>query len=297
MQAMLGQVPPLPAQARRVGDLLRAATPGQAGDSGTDWQKGVITWPESLAGWKTLLDCSTAEEDYDVTTSGDAVGAVPYLIQTAVDCPRAPIPEMAARARRRIEAITSQAVARELWTGALSADDPWELPDSITWTLSNHSPATGTYVNPYLRAATLLNAADVGGDPATLPSPAAALGMVESAVADTMVGGPIYLHVPLAVLFELALGLERRGDLLYTPAGSIVVADGGYPGTSADTGGATAIYGTGPVQVWLGETTVYDEPSWVVDPATNVARVWAERPALVLFDPQTLVGAAVSPEG
>ena len=288
MQVMLGQVPSPPVQARRAGDLLRAATPGNTGD-GTDWLKGVVQWPESLAGWRTLQDCSDIEQDYGVATSGQAVGAHPFLIQTAVDCPRAPIPDMADRARRRIEAISSQAVARELWTGATSAGDPWQLPPGITWDLSNPSPAAGSYANPYLRAATLLN-------PALPIGVMAAIGQVEAAVADRTIGGPIYIHVPLDVLMEAAIGLDRRGDLLVTPAGSIVVADGGYPGTATD-GTTLAIYGTGPVQVWLGEPTVYDDPTWVVDPATNVARVWAERPALALFDPQTLVGAAVSPEG
>lgn len=290
---MLGQIPSPPVKARGVGDLLRAAIPGPD-DGATDWRKGVVQWPESAAGWRLLQDCSDAEQDYGVDTSGLAVGAHPFLIQTAVDCPRAPIPEMADRARRRIEAISSQAVARELWTGAGTLGDPWQLPAGLTWEMSNPAPAAGSFTNPYLQAADLLNA-DIT-DPTLLPSAAAALGQVEAAVADRTIGGPTYLHVPLDVLFELAIGLERRGDLLVTPAGSIVVADGGYPGTATDTG-PLAIYGTGPVQVWLGEPTVYDEPTWVVDPATNVARVWAERPALVLFDPQTLVGAAVTPGG
>ncbi|MDN5919195.1 MAG: hypothetical protein L0I76_29565 [Pseudonocardia sp.] len=288
MQVMLGQVPSPPVQARRAGDLLRAALPGQDGDGATDWTKGVVAWPESLAGWRVIQDCSTTEVDYGLANAGQPVGARPFLIQTAVDCPRAPIPDMAARAARRIEAITSQAVARELWTGAASAEDPWELPDGAAWDLSNPAgPTAGTYVNPHLAAADVGTAA--GG-------PMAVLGQVEAAVADKTIGGPIYLHVPLDVLFELAIGLERRGDLLVTPAGSIVVADGGYPGTATD-GTTLAIYGTGPVQVWLGPTTVYDDPSQVVNASNNVARVWAERPALVLFDPQTLVGAAVSPEG
>lgn len=292
MQVMLGQVPSPPVQARRVGDLLRAAIPGNTGDAGTDWLKGVVQWPESLAGWRTLQDCSDVEQDYGVGASGQAVGAHPFVIQTAVDCPRTGIPEMADRARRRLEALSSQAVARELWTGATSLGDPWQLPTGLTWELSNPSPAAGSYTNPYLRAATLLN------DTATALPAMAAIGQVEAAVADRSIGGPIYIHVPLDVLMDVAIGLDRRGDVLLTPAGSIVVADGGYPGTTTDTADAPlAIYGTGPVQVWLGDPVVYDEPTWVVDPATNVARVWAERPALALFDPQTLVGAAVSPEG
>lgn len=291
MQVMLGQTPSPPVRARGVGDLLRAAIPGDNGDGATDWRKGVIAWPESAAGWRVVQDCSDAEQDYDVASSGSAVGAHPFLIQTAVDCPRASIPEMAARARRRIEAISSQAVARELWTGAATLGDPWQLAPGITWELSNPAPVAGSWANPYLRAATLIN------DAATALPAMAAVGQVEAAVADRTIGGPIYIHVPLDVLFELAIGLEKRGDVLLTPAGSVVVADGGYPGTTDDTNTTLAIYGTGPVQVWLGEPTVYDEPTWVVDPATNVARVWAERPALTLFDPQTLVGAAVSPEG
>lgn len=295
MQVMLGQIPSPPVQARRAGDLLRAAIPGNTGDGGTDWLKGVVQWPESLAGWRTLQDCSDIEQDYGVGASGQAVGAHPFVIQTAVDCPRGSVAAMADRARRRIEAISSQAVARELWTGATSLGDPWQLPTGLTWELSNPSPAAGSYVNPHLRDATLLNAGVT--DPTLLPSAMSAIGQIEAAVADRTIGGPIYIHVPLDVLMGIAIGLDRRGDVLLTPAGSVVVADGGYPGTTDDTNSTLAIYGTGPVQVWLGDPVVHDEPTWVVNPATNVARVWAERPALVLFDPQTLVGAAVSPEG
>lgn len=297
MQVMLGQIPAPPATARGAGDLLRAAIPGTDGDGGTDWRKGVVQWPESAAGWRVVQDCSDVEQDYGLGVSGDAVAAHPFLIQTVVDCPRAPIPQMAERARRRIEAISSQAVARELWTGAATLGDPWQLPPGVTWALSNPAPATGSWANPYLTAGTLLNADAVSAS-GPLPTATAALGQVEAAVADRTVGGPIYLHVPLDVLFELAIGLEKRGDLLVTPAGSIVVADGGYPGTSSDTAGSPlAIYGTGPVQVWLGDPRVYDDPSQVVNHRDNRARVFAERPAMTLFDPQTLVGAAVSPEG
>jgi hypothetical protein len=60
------------------------------------------------------------------------------------------------------------------------------------------------------------------------------------------------------------------------------------------TGTELVIYGSGPVTVWLGDPVVYDQDSWVVDNTTNRVAVWAERPALIWFDPQTLVGCTVS---
>lgn len=292
---MLGESPPPPAEARRVGALLTAAVPGQARD-GTDWRKGALTWPESAPGWRVVTDCDPGEADYGLGDGAAPVGAVPFLIQTLTTCPRsADLSALVERAERQIRAVTSKAVARELWTGALTKDAPWSMPTGTPFELANPRPDAGTgtdgpFLNPHLNAADLLDG--------TFTHPAQAVAAAEAAAADLLLGGgPVFLHVPQEWVLELGqFGITPMGDVIRTPLGSVVVADPGYPGTHGADGAETA-YATGPVQVWLDEPTVHSDPTDVVDAGTNRVGVWAERPALVLFDPQTLVGASLTPGG
>jgi hypothetical protein len=152
------------------------------------------------------------------------------------------------------------------------------------WDWLNTSPSAGEYVNPYLTdtAGTVL-------DP--IADPLAALGAAEAAVAALAVTGPIFLHAPIAVVNRAAAGLEQRGDILLTRTGAIVVADYGYP---YDPDEDPVIYGTGPVQYWRGPIETDAVPGEVLDRDTNQIIVFADRPALALFDPQTLVSIAVT---
>lgn len=286
---MLGEAPSVAAELRRPGSLLTAAIPGQAA-GGVDWRKGVITWPEAAPGYQLIRDCDPADVDYGLKTDVFPVGAVPFLIRTFTASPYTTNLEiLSQRAERQIRAVTSQAVARELWTGALSKDGPWSLPTGVPFELANPRPDAGTdragpWLNPHLDAATLL-------DPQT--HPAAAVGAVEAATAERLAGGPVFLHVPSEWVLELTqFNIQPVGDVLRTPLGSVVVADAGYPGT-AGPDGDPCCYGTGPVSVWLDEPTVYDDPSLVVEHNSNRIGLWAERPALVLFDPQTLTGCPI----
>lgn len=290
---MLGEGPPPPAEPRRVGALLTAALPGQV-RGGTDWRKGVITWPEAAPGWDLVADCDPAQVDYGLGEGAAPVGAVPFLIRTLTRCPMSTdLSALRERADRQIRAVTSTAIARELWTGALSKDGPWSLPD-VPFELANPRPDAGTdnagpWLNPHLDAAEMLTG------PFTMPAEAVAA--AEAAAADRMAGGPVFLHVPAEWVLELGqFGIAPQGDLIRTPLGSVVVADPGYPGTAGEAG-PEACFATGPVQVWLDEPRIYDDPQLVVSAENNVIGMWAERPALVLFDPQTLVGAAVTPGG
>lgn len=288
---MLGESPPPPAEPRRVGALLTAAVPGQT-RGGTDWRKGVITWPESAPGWDLVADCDPAQVDYGLGDGAAPVGAVPFLIRTLTVCPKsADLTALRERADRQIRAVTSKAVARELWTGALSRDAPWSLPE-VPFELGNPRPDAGTatagpWLNPHLDAATLL------AGPFTLPAQAVAA--AEAAASELIAGGgPVFLHVPQEWVLELGqFGIAPQGDLIRTPLGSVVVADPGYPGTDGPSG-PEVVYATGPVQVWLDDPRVYDDPQLVVDHRTNQIGMWAERPALALFDPQTAVGCPLT---
>jgi hypothetical protein len=291
MELIPGPIPAPQVQERRKASLLTSAIPGPA-LGGVDWGKGVVAWPESAPSYRVVQDCTDEMAEYGDETEFGPVGARPFVIQTVTKCPRGSLSELRERALRHIRAISSQAIAYELWTGEATALDPWTLPTGQV-ALANPRPAasgtadTGPYLNPYLTAATLLSD--------TYTDATQAMGAVEAAVAERMAGGPVYLHTPTDFVMGMGADLSPVGDLLQTPTGSIVVADAGYPGTdTTPVAGEFAIYGTGPVTVWLGEPTVYDESSWVVDHDYNRVAIWAERPVLVWFDPQTLVGANVS---
>lgn len=287
MELIPGHIPAPQVQERRKASLLTSAIPGPELD-GVDWKRGVVAWPESAPSYRVVQDCTDEIADYGDEAEFGPVAARSFVIQTVTHCPRGNLTEMAARAERHIRAVTSQALAYELWTGEAAALDPWELPTGQV-ALANPRPDAGTadegpYLNPFLGAATLL------ADP--IADATQAMGAVEAAVAERMAGGPIFLHVPTDFVMGMGADLAPVGDLLQTPTGSIVVADAGYPGPGV-TGTDLVIYGSGPVTVWLGDPVVYDQDSWVVDHTTNRVAVWAERPALIWFDPQTLVGCTV----
>jgi hypothetical protein len=294
MELMLGRVPAPQAEPRPKGSLRIAAKPGTV-PPGVDWGKGVITWPESPRAYRIAQDCTDELIGYGDPAEYGPVAARPFVIQTVTHCPRTnDLDAIKARAARHLESITSSAVARELWTGEATQADPWDLPAGLRFSLANPRPAgstanEGPYLNPYLEAgstALLTGAADSIAD---------AIGRVESEVADRTAGGDIYLHVPSTLLMGLEMGqLQQVGNLLMTPLGSLVVTDFGYPPDPGDAVGDLVVYGTGPVTVYLGGITVFDQSSWIVDHTNNQISVWAERSALVLFDPQTLVGCTVT---
>lgn len=284
---MLAQAPAVAAAPRQLGALLTAAIPG---DSDTDWGKGVISWPEAVPGWRSVADCAPATADYGLGEGADPVGAIPFVVQTLTRCPRISLDLLIERASRQLDAVTSQAVARELWTGDLTRAEPWTLPDGVPFTLANPRPASsgtsvaGPWLNPHLAAADMIAPAE---------HPAEAVGAVEAAAAERIAGGPVFVHIPVDWLMPLSqFGIYRDGNLLRTPLGSVVVCDAGYPGTT--TGGAPVVYATGPVQAWVGDPVVLRDPAEIVELGTNQIGVWAERPALVSFDQQTLVGCAIT---
>jgi hypothetical protein len=291
MDLMLGTIPPLPAMPRPTGSLLSAAMPGSTPE-GVDWHQGIAMWPESAPSWRIAQACTEDVAEYGDEAEFGPVAARPFVIQTVTHCPRGPIEAMVARAERNLRAVTSTAMAHELWTGEATALDPWTVPAGQVPLVnprpgSSGTAATGPFLNPYLEAGALLS-------PSAAPDLQEAIGLVEAEVADRVAGGPIFLHVPSTHLLSL-LTLQREGDLLRTPLGSYVVADAGYPPDASDaTADDLTVYGTGPVQYWLDEPVVTDRASWVVDNTTNKVAVWAERSALLLFDPQTLVGCTVT---
>lgn len=290
MPAVVGltRAPAIATTPRRGGTLLGAAYPG---DTTTRWESGVYTWGEAVPGWRLAADCDPTTLDYGLDEDNLPAGAQPFLIQTKTTGPRTrDLDELTERARMQLDAVTSTAIGRELWTGELTAETGgWNTGAGVPFTLSNPRPASsgtasnGPWLNPHLRAADML-------DPEA--DPAAAVGSVESA-AQRRTAGPVFIHIPTELMLSLSqFGIVPEGDTLRTALGSYVIADPGYPGTTADDN--TAVYATGPVQIWLGDPVIHNQPDHIVELGTNRIAVWAERPALALFDPQTLVGCAIT---
>jgi hypothetical protein len=251
------------------------------GDANLRWLNGVVEWLEDTVGWELSQDCSTVTTAHgDQEGHLDPLAAVPFVIRTSVTCPYLDIPTMSDRVRARLESITSRAIARELWTGENTIADPYTLPAAYTTWLN--PPAAAEFTNPYLTQA---GATVVGG---TGLDALSALGAVEAAVGELITSGPVYLHAPVSIINDAAWALERRGDLLTTMTGAIVVADYGYPIEATPQ-----IHGTGQVQVWTGDIQVDNNPSEVLTKEDNQARVWAQRPAMYLFDPRSLVTCTV----
>lgn len=265
-----------PAREQRGGLLAHA----ERGDNGVDWRKGVQWWPEDVAGWQLAAECDPSTVDVGDVDFPRPVVAQPFLIRTNVKGPKSSRLDLGARADRRLRAITSQAVARELWLGELAQEAPFDLPEAYDW--ANPGPGSGTYHSPYLASGQAADVGLVGAAPDT------AVAAVEEALSELVAGGPLFLHMPQSVVMQLGAQLTRQGDLLLTPSGSVVVADYGYPGDVA------VVYGTGPVMVWVDEPHVYGDPSEYVNVADNHIEVWADRAALAIFDPATLVSCAVT---
>lgn len=264
-----------PAQEQRGGLVANAI----AGDQTVDWLKGVQWWPEDVAGWQLAAECVTDTVDVGNVGYPSPVVAQPFLVRTNVKGPKSSLLDLSARAERRLRAVTSQAVARELWLGEMAQLAPFDLPASYDW--SNPTDG-GQYVSPYLASGQATDLGLTGADPET------AVAAVEEALTELVAGGPLYLHVPSNLVLHLGAQLTRQGDLLTTPSGSVIIADYGYPGDTP------MVYGTGPVQVWVGDTHVYNQPYEYVRISDNHIEVWADRPAMTLFDPSTLVACGVS---
>jgi hypothetical protein len=122
----------------------------------------------------------------------------------------------------------------------------------------------------------------------------AALGMVEDAMAACLPGVQGTIHIAPAVASLLDSSLQDVDGELWTFAGSRVVVGAGYAGQSGDPT-ESAIYGTGPVVVHLGPTSmVTDELAQMANVRHNEFHLRAERLVAVTFDGCCHVGATVS---
>lgn len=126
-----------------------------------------------------------------------------------------------------------------------------------------------------------------------------ALGRVEDAMAACLPGVQGTIHIPPAVAAMLDASLQDVDGELWTFAGSRVIVGAGYAGQGIN--GQTfdpdesTIFGTGPVTVHLGPTSmVTEELAQMARVQHNEFHLRAERLVAVTFDGCCHVGATVS---
>jgi hypothetical protein len=217
----------------------------------------------------------------------------------------------------------------ELTDGAEDLADRWEqvypflvqAEDTCTTTLHARRPETKQHLLDVLEFLSIKGAERelwVGGSNqeskalsrdaemvGTGLSAKAALGVVEDAMAACLPGVQGTIHIAPAVAALIDTSLQEDDGKLYTFAGSRVVVGAGYAGQmETETSGSgnnqvttqmSAIYGTGPVVVHLGPTSmVTDELAQMANVQKNEFHLRAERLVAVTFDGCCHVGATVS---
>jgi hypothetical protein len=234
-----------------------------------------------------LLATVTAPTTVYIDTGADTPGAAPPQSDTTGDPNRQTLYEPFAveaedhcsafgfqahdyegRAIRRLRAVESAAIARELWTGELAA-------------------AAGNTGNRRLASTTTTDNLTSGGAVAAVR----ALALLEDGIAQCMDGGRAMIHVTRGGAAVLAHGggLRREGNLLLTANDSVVVPDAGYPGTAPDgtapAAGETWAYATPMVTVRRSKPTVIPGSlAEAIDKNLNTIAYKAEELAAVTFD-------------
>lgn len=276
-----GELTPIdpPAEPTPQSTGLLAAEPPRAGVA--HWEDGVVWQPTTGATWDLFSPCEETDEGPDVP-SRELVPVIPVAYRVrdrsrgrrGVDLD----PDLA---RRQAEAMTSFALARELWTGEGSARAPRTLPPWL-------GGAEG-YVNPHLADAA--RCAVVDGSHNAVEG----LGLLEGAAYEELGGqGVPVLHIPIRVLLAVAEKLTARGSVLYTASGTPVIADAGYPGTGPDGAAGTWAYATGSVVTLVGGIDSDTDPSSTFMHRVNIREIYATRMIAAGFDPACHLGVALN---
>lgn len=237
-------------------------------DDGDRWMEGMAWRSELCPTFQGFNPCAVLDEGPDPGTDG-LVYYVPVAYRVADECSLMSGRFDEARVTRLANAVASFVVARELWTGELSAMDPYDLPNG---------GLTGQ-VNPHLASPLAEVVTSPGG------SIMASLAALEERTREITRGQQVFLHAELSLVNQVAPSLRRVGNELRTPTDGVLIGDAGYPGTGPDGTGDGWIYGTGPVAVRLGPVATVLNPRDTVDRETNTRRVWGDRMFAVTFDP------------
>jgi hypothetical protein len=263
--------------------LLSVAEPASdAAD--THWRNGVQFQPTYCGvALDTAAVCVTGGVSKSALPNGIPIrGADPFGVYAWLDCsPVGYSPDqwrdMTTRALTNNEAAK---VERVFWTGAVQGGTVYPHLAANT-AVSEGTSGVGQVVSLQTAASVVVTGAvDV----------VEAVGLLEGAMAGCYGGTPV-IHVPRkAVAMLAAWGLVvRDGPRLRTPAGSLLAAGLGYPGTGPDgtdpAAGTGWLYATGAVKYWRSpvELTGQNPADWV-GRAKNDQTLIAERTYVVGWD-------------
>lgn len=251
--------------------LVRSARRVQEDDS--RWENGFAFDPEGCGGGGGIVDpCGDTEKV--IGDNPDVVNVTPFVVWEGDKCSSFGFSQRdyEARARRLLEACQSKYIAAELWTGDVATANGW--------------------ANPYLT--------DPDSDVVALgASPVEALACLEQGLAECQCGQGMIHATPQVVTHWVNQNLViREGGLLITQLGTIVAADGGYDGSGPQgvpaASGSVWAYGTGMVEVRLGDVAVFPSSfAEALNRTTNTIEFRAERMAAATWDKCCLVAAEV----
>lgn len=252
--------------------LLAAAAVTESQTAGTGrWGWGLEWRPEltdeaSGAFGARELECITSSIPIPAQPTNEiAEGFMVYAVDTCGtmdDADLADPRDRRGRAERLLMATRSASVAKEFWSGAISA--------------------TYATANTWLKKA---GSTDVGGASA---SPAKQLADLDQAIATNLSNGRGMIHCRVVVLDRLAqdMAIRREGNLWLTPFDNIVVADAGYDGTGPAAG--EWMFATTMVEIYFGPVQMFDSPVATHVRTINDMHVWAQQDVIVLHEPHLL---------
>jgi hypothetical protein len=171
-------------------------------------------------------------------------------------------------------------VERAFWTGTAAGVAGAVLP---------HLAATSAVIEQGSGYVTTLQLAATTVTGSALP-PWAALGALEDALADCLLGIAGVIHVPNSLVPMLAAQglIFRNGQRLQTHNGNWVVAGNGYPRTGpdgVDPGiGHGWMFATGPIFYYRGDVQVLTENGASLVKTNNTVKAIAERTYLLGYD-------------
>jgi hypothetical protein len=270
--ALFTEVPPARASAVTAANLRASARP--VDNPPQHWQAGIAWRSEICPAYATFDACGDGPDVPD--SASGLVYYRPVAFRVEDECITRNVGFDIERVTRQAEAVTSAAMAAELWSGATTQANPYDHPDGLGGTVTDDT-------NAYLAGAS----AEVISDAVT--GIMEGLGLLEERARQAAGGQQVFLHVPNRVTTQLGAQLRRVGNLIYTQTDAVVIGDPGYPGTGPLSGGVPAAgvwaYATGPVFTYLDSIYSTTDPRITTDRSDNRRMVWAERTFGTTFDP------------
>ncbi len=272
---MFANTPGVAAAPPAFGLVAAAARPDTTSAEWAKWELGV-GWTQERCGvgWQLVPWCTDPDnEAYDPPRPGAAYYR-PVGVRFADECSTLNGPVDDERIRRVAEASTPFVVARELWAGTATLDEPYSIPGLV-----------GTHTNMHLASSD----ADTVTSPAGM-SAAGALARLEQAALEDSRGQQVALHVQVAALPALVDAFRNVGGQLLTHAGNLLIADGGYPGSSPAgaidaTGATTWAYATTPPVVLMSPLDPIQDDQSRVERSRNSRITWTSRVIAAVVEP------------